>query len=529
MAKEGRHFDIGIVVPLREEFRYLLEVAPLLESISHEGTYFYRLDFGAITAVCCVVDQMGPLPALQAAIRLLGFADIELLVVLGVAGALDDDVALGDVIVAREINEFQANSKAESVDGGYEVRYSGRHWSLDFRIREALSNFEFSGRDGFNGWRAATSEHYRELGISNETAGSCPSLHLGPIASGNVVAASSAFVAEVKKIDRKFIAIDMEAAGVASAAGDRIHPLPCLVIRGISDRADEKKKTLDAEGKKGWRRYAVRNAAALLAGLLKWEGFLNALGLDVTSSGAEDIAKQLASQLKSHVGGAWLVGVVFGVYYHGPAMVDGEAVPMDVNRLRVSDARIRSLLEAAEKVKEDLLVDGRLPEAAKRFVDLIENFRTQLSLQKALSLLQGFDQVVAAVLCPEDENEQVESVLLQAEKLEEEAGTEAVIEFLREFVSSDPQIRERYVDALAASKKWSEVVRLIRNIDPTELSRLELEHGFYACAEKGETDYAKALMKRHDSAYDDKAAVIFRREVSRRYSNIQYDGSGDAK
>ena len=517
------------MVPLREEFRYLLEVAPQLESFSHEGTYFYRLDFGPTSAICCVVDQIGPLPALQAAIRLLGFAEVKLLVVLGVAGALDDDVALGDVVVAREINEFQANSKAESVEGGYEVRYSGRHWTLDFEIREALSNFEFSAKDCFDGWRTATGEHYRELSVPDDTHGGCSSFHIGPIASGNVVVASSAFVEEVKKIDRKFVAIDMEAAGVASAANDRIHPLPCLVIRGISDRADENKKARDSEGKKGWRRYAVRNAAALLAGLLKWEGFLNAIGVGAKRSGTEDVAKQLASQMKSHIGGAWLVGVAFGIYYHGPALVDGEAVPMDLNRLRSLDSKLHSILEAAEKAKESLLVDGRLPQAAKCFAELIEGYRAELGSPKALSLLQGFDQVVVAVLCPEGDNQEVESVLIQAERLEEESGMDAAIEFLGGFADSDPRIRERYADALAASKKWSELAQLIESIDVTGLSRLELEHGFSAFAEMGLTDRAKALMKQHRGSYDDKAAAIFRREVTRRYPNVSYDEPGEAR
>src|SRR4249920_2762561 len=124
---ERRKFDIGIVIPLREEFRYVVEIAPKLESISHEGTYFYRLDFGAVSAVCCLVDQMGPLPALQATTRLLEFADVRLVVILGLGGALDDDVAVGDVVIAAEINEFQANSKAEPAGDSYEVRYSGRH------------------------------------------------------------------------------------------------------------------------------------------------------------------------------------------------------------------------------------------------------------------------------------------------------------------------------------------------------------------------------------------------------------------
>ena len=74
---------------------------------------FTRLDFGAISVVCVLVDQMGPIPALQATTRLLEFADVKLVAVLGLGGALDKDVAVGDVVIASEVNEFQANSKAE--------------------------------------------------------------------------------------------------------------------------------------------------------------------------------------------------------------------------------------------------------------------------------------------------------------------------------------------------------------------------------------------------------------------------------
>src|SRR3977135_1545573 len=100
-------FDVGLIIPLKEEFRYVIEVAPVLESLSHAGTFFYSLKFGSARVICGVVDQMGSLPAILAATRLLEFADIKLLVVLGVAGALDTDVAIGDVVVASEVNEFQ--------------------------------------------------------------------------------------------------------------------------------------------------------------------------------------------------------------------------------------------------------------------------------------------------------------------------------------------------------------------------------------------------------------------------------------
>ena len=88
--------------------------------------------------VCCLVGQMGTLPALHATTRLLGFAEVKIIVLLGFAGALGNSVEVGDVVVAGEVNEFQASSKAQSTEAGYELLYSGRHWSQEFAIMEAV-------------------------------------------------------------------------------------------------------------------------------------------------------------------------------------------------------------------------------------------------------------------------------------------------------------------------------------------------------------------------------------------------------
>jgi nucleoside phosphorylase len=124
-------YDIGIVVALPEELEYVVEVAPLVESFAHGGTYFHVLNFGRFTAIVSLVGEMGPLPALHATQRLLEYADVRLLVMLGTAGALDDDLLIGDVAVATEINEHQANSRADTAEDGYKFSYSGRHWPLE--------------------------------------------------------------------------------------------------------------------------------------------------------------------------------------------------------------------------------------------------------------------------------------------------------------------------------------------------------------------------------------------------------------
>ena len=244
-----RHFDLGLVVALPEEFRYVVELAPHLGSIPYEGSHFYRLELASTSVVCCLAGQMGTLPALYATTRLLEFADVKLLVLLGMAGALDSSVEVGDVVVAGEVNEFQASSKAQTTAGGYELRYSGRHWSQEFAISEAVKHFEHACPEGFLSWQKQVEQDFAGLTVPNrDSVCSLPAtLHIGPIASGNIVAASSAFVDEMRRINRKFLAIDMEAAGVTFAAVERIHRVPWLVVRGISDRADENKKTLDDE------------------------------------------------------------------------------------------------------------------------------------------------------------------------------------------------------------------------------------------------------------------------------------------
>jgi hypothetical protein len=97
------------------------------------------------------------------------------------------------------------------------------------------------------------------------------------MATGDIVVASEAFAKWIREANRKFLAMDMEAAGAALAAY-RNDSADLLVIRGISDYADEHKAALDAgSGTPGvqdaWRRYAVRNAAEYLSILLTSSGF----------------------------------------------------------------------------------------------------------------------------------------------------------------------------------------------------------------------------------------------------------------
>ena len=516
------HFDVGVVIALPEEFRYVVELSPQLESIPYEGSHFYRLQLASASAVCCLAGRMGTLPALGATTRLLGFADVKLLVLLGLAGALDSSVEVGDVVVAGEVNEFQASSKAQSTEYGYQFCYSGRHWSQEFAIREAVKHFEYACPDGFRRWQTQVEQDFARLTVPNsDSVCSLPAtLHIGPIASGNIVVASSAFVDEVRSINRKFLAIDMEAAGVAFAATERVHRVPWLVVRGISDRADENKKTLDDE-KGAWRRYSVRNALGLLQNLLSWTGFLEACGLEspVVEDGQESLARKLILKVRPCVGAPWLVGVAFDLYSHGPRVESGAAViPMDVTRLCVLDPTVAHLVNSSINLREQLLATGDLETAARSFATLADDYRTRLGLTGVDTLLQDFDRVVIETMCPTDDD-QIGAALVESDRLHETLGPAAAAEFLSTF-SGEVALRERYVEMLSMLERWSVIIDTLQELDPNAMSRGELENLIFAYAKTDALGRAKETLALHRGQYDDNGARMLRQQLTVQFPSL---------
>ena len=465
---------------------------------------------------------MGTLPAHDAATRLLAFADVKLLVLLGLAGALDEGVAVGDVVVAGEVNEFQASSKAQSTADGYEVSYSGRHWSQDFAITEAVKHFEYAGSDGFRRWQAQVERDFEGLTVTERDSVCSPpaTLHIGPIASGNIVAASRAFVVEVKRINRKFLAIDMEAAGVAFAATKRVHPVPWLVVRGISDRADENKNTLDnQEGV--WRRYSVRNALGLLQNLLYWNGFLAACGLDpaAVQGRHEHLARELVLKVRSCVGGPWLAGVAFDLYSHGPRVTGGgAATPMDLSRLSILEPAVAQLITSSINLREQLLTTGDLDAAASGFSGLADAYRTRQGSPSVDTLLQDFDRVVLETLCPTDD-EQMGAALLESDRLEEEVGPAAAAEFLRTFVDT-PALRERYTNLLSALGRWPAIIETLQELNLVTISRGELENLIFAYAKTHDFGQVREALALHCGRYHDNGARMLRQQLTAQFPGL---------
>jgi nucleoside phosphorylase len=303
LVQEGgrKNFDVAIIIPLMEEFYVLEALCPAVYSESHDAIYYHTLKIAAsdYRVVAVVIGEMGPTPASHITEKVLGHIETKVVVLLGLGGALDKDLKLGDVVVASEVNEFLASSKVVPQGDSFKFEYSGRHWQTPFALTQLLGNFNFVAKELYDTWRGNVTRFRGTLKLSPEKltfTRDLPTLAIGHIASGNSVGASKAYAIELHGIDRKFQALEMEAAGVLTATQGREVPVKTIILRGISDFSDERKRELDQVGNGVWRRYAMYGAATLLLTLLKARDFQKIVGNNVLEATPHSVVAQIQSK-----------------------------------------------------------------------------------------------------------------------------------------------------------------------------------------------------------------------------------------
>jgi nucleoside phosphorylase len=167
------------------------------------------------------------------------------LLVVGVAGALKDDIDLGDVVVATWVHGFHGGKED---DEGFYARPRG--WGGAHRLIQAARLAEIKGS-----WTGLLAQPVS------------PAVHFKPIAAGDVVLNSreSPLRRQLKGHHNDAAAIEMESAG-ASVAAHLNDSLAVLAVRGISDKADGDKHLSDAAG---LQPLAAAHAAAFTVALLQ--------------------------------------------------------------------------------------------------------------------------------------------------------------------------------------------------------------------------------------------------------------------
>ena len=274
--------DVGVIVALREEFTELYEQLPSPQPIrdGKTGSFDYLFaqpaDTGSYRCAATFVGDMGPTDAALAAERFLDRRRPRTIVMLGIAAGIDKEVKLGDVIVATSVGRYLERAKV--VDGAgasFDIRPGGDAFPCSQDLVRSAQNLEFAYPQLYQAWQKAGCEdlaktvpQWRQLSAKGWLADK-PAYLAGAVASGPVVAAASVFVSWVRSTNRKYLGLEMEAGGVLVAVYGRADLTRALVLRGVSDFGDARKKGLDEIGAGGLRRVAMRNAVRLLWNLME--------------------------------------------------------------------------------------------------------------------------------------------------------------------------------------------------------------------------------------------------------------------
>jgi nucleoside phosphorylase/sugar/nucleoside kinase (ribokinase family) len=167
---------------------------------------------------------------------------------VGIAGGIAArKIQLGDILISDQIVDYEQQKQTA---GESKIRWDVQR--ADPRLLNASNNYR--------------GESWQDLIKIERPRQGKPNRHIGPIASGDKVVAFTEILNRYQDMWPKLLGVEMEAAGVATAAFQSPDRPGFLMVRGVSDLADENKGSSQVEK---WRSYACDVAASFAIALLR--------------------------------------------------------------------------------------------------------------------------------------------------------------------------------------------------------------------------------------------------------------------
>jgi nucleoside phosphorylase len=279
--------DIGILIALTEEFREFHSQLTSSEPSRDEttGVTDYLFPWGNSNPYQCATTFVGSMGLENAALtteRFIQRRQPKTIVWLGIAGGIHQDVKLGDVVVVKSVNNYLSRGKAISGrDDNFRFEPGGDPYRCSDDLVRAVQDLEFAHHNLYKQWKENCQARLNNAIAQNQISElllekyirNIPELTVGEIASGSVVGAAKEFISWLQNINRNYLAVEMEGAGMLAAVYSQTDLKKTLILRGISDFGDHRKQELDEIGKGEIRRYAMNNAINLLRELIEAQVF----------------------------------------------------------------------------------------------------------------------------------------------------------------------------------------------------------------------------------------------------------------
>ncbi|MBP6020957.1 MAG: 5'-methylthioadenosine/adenosylhomocysteine nucleosidase [Burkholderiaceae bacterium] len=224
---------LGILAALHDEIAGFLHAMGPDMTVRTIGQRDYHV--GVLYGRPCVVvlARIGKVAAAATTVTLIREFGVTELVFTGLAGAVAPQVRVGDVVVAQAL--LQHDLSAAPLFPRYEVPLLGRsHFQADVALSAALLE-------------CAT--HYLDHDFDREVSPATrdvfgiiqPQVHHGLIISGDQFVSTASAVHALRAELPLALCVEMEGAAVAQICFE--YDIPCVVIRTISDRADDDAST----------------------------------------------------------------------------------------------------------------------------------------------------------------------------------------------------------------------------------------------------------------------------------------------
>lgn len=229
MGEIGGVGRIGIIAALHEEIAGLLAAMEAPIATHRIGMREYHL--GRLFGRDCVLvlARIGKVAAAATTATLIQAFSVDLVLCTGLAGGIGKHVRVGDVVVAQAL--MQHDLDARPICPRYEVPLLERAvFEVDLQWALAL---EDAAREYVEGaFQDDVDLHTRDMfGID------MPAVHTGLICSGDQFIGDRAAVEVLTTALPQALCVEMESAAVAQVCYEC--GVPCLVLRIVSDRADD--------------------------------------------------------------------------------------------------------------------------------------------------------------------------------------------------------------------------------------------------------------------------------------------------
>ncbi|MBN2637955.1 MAG: 5'-methylthioadenosine/adenosylhomocysteine nucleosidase [Bacteroidales bacterium] len=214
---------IGIMGAMQEEIAHLVEaLADHQEETSGKRIYHTGTLYGV--SVVVVFSRWGKVAAASTVTHLLLRYQVQEIIFTGVAGAVNPELQIGDVVVGEKL--FQHDMDARPLMDRYEIPLLKRNF---FESNHRLKTLAFDASQRFLEEIVAEIKP-EEIIRFNITE---PKVVFGNIASGDRFIAIESDISEMLTSLPDLACVEMEGAAVAQVCYE--HNLPFVIIRTISD------------------------------------------------------------------------------------------------------------------------------------------------------------------------------------------------------------------------------------------------------------------------------------------------------